>query len=169
MSKYHSKQQLLSAITTEQQKLDQIINELTPKQVEALPVCDKWTPKDLLCHIARWQEMVLDWYNQGLKGETPKVPHEKYNWGQLPDLNNEIYLQYKDYTIEQAFEYYKEMNSKTLNLINSLDEATLLQPGLYAWMNKNTLIAYLGSDTASHYLWASSLIRKAIRKKVKAE
>ena len=49
--------------------------------------------------------------------------------------------------------------------IETLSEEALFTPGLYPWMNKNTLAAYFTSCTSSHYRWARAEIRKGLKKK----
>jgi hypothetical protein len=44
-----------------------------------------------------------------------------------------------------------------------LSEAELTTPGLYKWMNKNTLMAYLNANTAAHYVWAVKDAKKALK------
>jgi hypothetical protein len=163
MSKYKTKQQLLDEISKEKLVLDNTISILKPKNLAKRGACEDWSVKDIVCHLAEWQAMVLKWHEEGKKGNTPEVPKEGYKWSQLPELNNTIYIKYKDYSWEEAKLFFKRTEKKVMELINESDEETLLKPGLYPWMNNNTLIAYLGSCTSSHYKWASGLIKKFAR------
>jgi hypothetical protein len=53
-----------------------------------------------------------------------------------------------------------------MQAIESLSEETLFTPGLYPWMNKNTLGAYFVSATSSHYRWARKEMKKGLKEKV---
>ncbi len=163
MSKYKSKQQLAEEITTEKAKLDKLLANVDPKLQTTELVTGEWTTKDIICHLAKWQEMVLCWYADGLAGKATAVPHAKYKWNQLPELNQEIYLAYKDYSLEQAQAFFSKNEAGIIKLFEELTEDELLKTGLYAWMNKNALIAYIGSCTASHYKWAADLIKKKFK------
>jgi hypothetical protein len=160
MSKYKTKQQLQGEIITEKTKLDLLLSKMDANQKCSVKVCEEWTTKDIICHLAKWQEMVLTWYQAGVEGRTPAVPHEKYKWSQLPELNQEIYLACKDFSLSKSEDYFAGTESRIMKLLNSQPEETLLKPGLYPWMKKNNLIAYIGSCTASHYKWASDLIKR---------
>jgi len=164
VSKYKSKQQLLDEISKEKEVLFNVL-KLVDKTNSILPgACSTWSIKDIVYHLAEWQEMVLSWYELGLAGKTPDVPGKGYKWSQLPELNMQIYNKYKNNTWEEAQKYFKESEAKTMSVINNTDELILLKAGLQPWMKQNTLIAYFGSCTASHYKWASGLIKKFIKK-----
>jgi len=160
MSKYKSKQQLLDEISKEKLVLDSTISLLKTESLTKKGACEEWSVKDIVCHLAQWQAMVIRWCKEGKKGHTPEVPEKGYKWSQLPELNNAIYLKYKDYSWTEANMFFKETEREIMKIIKENEEKTLLKPGLYPWMNNNTLIAYLGSCTSSHYKWASGLIKK---------
>ncbi len=163
MSKYKSKQQLAEEIDREKAKLKELLANIDPRIQATESVTGEWTTKDIICHLAKWQEMVLSWYADGLAGKPPAVPHANYKWSKLPELNQEIYITYNGYSLAQAQEFFRKTEASIIKLFEELTEEQLLKPGLYPWMNKNSLIAYIGSCTASHYKWAADLIRKKFK------
>jgi hypothetical protein len=58
---------------------------------------------------------------------------------------------------------FRESHRKTTQFIENLPDADLTAPGLYAWMNQNTLLAYLNSTTAAHYTWAIKDSKKVLK------
>jgi len=164
MSKYKSKQQLLDEISKEKTILNTALEAIDSSKISLPGACSDWSVKDIISHLAEWQKMVLSWYQTGLAGKTPEVPGKGYKWSQLPELNHAIYERYKDYSWNEVQELFKSSEARVMYMITDTDEKTLLEPGLQPWMNKNTLIAYLGSCTASHYKWASGLINKFVKK-----
>lgn len=163
MSKYKSKQQLLDEISKEKNILNIVLNSADKSIIELPGACEEWSIKDIICHLAEWQEMVLSWYEVGSSGKTPDVPAKDFKWSQLPDLNMQIYKKYKNLSWEEAQKFFKKSDTKIMLLIEKTKEETMLKPGLQPWMNQNTLIAYLGSCTSSHYKWASGLIKKFVK------
>lgn len=163
MSKYKNKQQLIDEIAIEKAKLLQLVTKVDEKTAIKPGACENWSIKDIINHLTEWQKMVLKWYEVGSKNQTPDVPGRSYKWSQLPELNNAIFEEYKNLTWEETQQLFKKTESEMMKFINDADEKTLLTPGLQPWMNKNTLIAYLGSCTASHYKWASNLIKKQLK------
>ena len=52
---------------------------------------------------------------------------------------------------------------RVLGLVTTLPESHLLEPGQFAWTGKNALVTYVGANTASHYRFASKVIRRWLR------
>ena len=158
-----NKTQLLAAIQKEYAALEKLVSTLTPEQMTFTTAPGAWAIKDILAHLYEWQHMVFTWYETGLRGETPAVPAPGFKWSQIPALNQHIYEKYRNLTPDQALTQFHESHRKTAQFIETLSEADLTTPGLYKWMNRNTLLAYLNSATAAHYVWALKEIKKILK------
>jgi hypothetical protein len=163
MSKPTTKNQLLADILKERQALEQFLATLSPEQMTVEGVVGYWAVKDVLAHLLEWEQMVPGWYVTGLRGETPHVPAEGYNWGQLPQLNQSIYMKHHDRRLEDILAQFHASYQHILATVQGLSESDLFTPGLYPWMNKNTLAAYFTSCTSSHYRWARTEMRKRLK------
>lgn len=163
MPKAATKAQLLSNSLKEYEALENLLRPLTPAQMTQAPAPGEWSVKDILAHLYEWQQMFFRWYESGLRGEKPTVPAEGYKWSQLPALNQHIYETYRDLPLDKALQLLRQSHQKTMELAESLPEAELFERGRYAWMNQNTLAAYLHANTAAHYLWARGEIRKRVK------
>jgi hypothetical protein len=158
-----NKIQLLAAIQKGYNALEKILATLTPEQMAFTTAPGGWAIKDILAHLYEWQQMVFIWYETGLRGEMPALPAPGYKWNQLPALNQHIYEKYHHLTPEQALALFHESHQKTEQFIETLSDADLTNPGLYKWMNQNTLMTYLNSATAAHYVWALKEIKKILK------
>jgi len=165
MSRPLNKTQLLAAIQKEYNALDKLISTLTPEQMAFTTVPGVWAIKDIVAHLYEWQQMVFTWYETGLRGETPAIPAPGYKWNQLPALNQHIYEKHCALVPEKALELFHQSHQKTVQLIETLSDADLTTPGLYKWMNQNSLMSYLNSATAAHYVWALKEIKKILKPK----
>jgi hypothetical protein len=116
--------------------------------MELAGACEKWSVKDILSHLTDWEQRCLHWYRAGLRGETPKTPDEKFNWRQLSALNQEIY--------EKSFK-------EVMTVIDQMTEEELFTPGHYKWTGNGLLRDFVNANTASHYRWASKLVRRFLR------
>ena len=75
MGKRLRKQELLSEIRRERRLLDDALALLSVRQMTKAGVTrGGWSVKDVLAHLVEWQQMNLDWYAAGLRGETPAIP-----------------------------------------------------------------------------------------------
>lgn len=155
-----NKTQLLDVSAQEYQKLEKYLSTLSPAQMTAAPATGGWSVKDILAHLYEWQQMFFTWYETGLRGEMPAVPAPGYKWSRLPALNQVIFEKYRDLPLDEVLTLFRASQQKTVQLIESLPEADLAAPGLYRWMNNNTLMAYFNSITAAHFVWALKECRK---------
>lgn len=162
MSRPLTKTQLLETIEEQYTALEKFLAPLTAEQMAFAPAPGAWAVKDILAHLYEWQQMFFNWYESGQRGENPAVPAPGYKWNQLPALNQAIYEKYQDLTPDEALSMFRESHQKTVQFTESLPEADLTAPGLYKWMNQNTLMAYLNANTAAHYLWALKDAKKAL-------
>lgn len=163
MSRPFNKPQLLAAIDKEYNALEKFLASLTPEQMAFAPAPGARAIKDVLAHLYEWQQMFFRWYEAGRCGENPSVPASGYKWSQLPALNQAIYEKYQPLTSQQALGMFRESHQKTVRFIEALPKTDLTTPGLYTWMNQNTLMAYLNSVTAAHYVWAVKDAKKALK------
>lgn len=163
MSRPLNKTQLQTTIQKEYSTLEKILETLTPEIMSFATNPGAWAIKDILSHLYEWQQMMFTWYETGLRGEMPAVPAPGYKWNQLPALNQHIYEKYHDLTPDQAMVQFRQSHHKTVQLIETLPETDLTTPGLYPWMNQNTLMSYLNSVTAAHYIWAVKEIKKVLK------
>jgi len=163
MPRPHTKTQLLNEAQEEYVALESFLAGLTPEEMIQPGALGEWSPKDVLAHLHEWQQMLFRWYEAGLRGETPPIPAEGFKWSQLPALNQQIYHQYKNWMLEQVLAAFRASHCRTVEWIQNLSEADLTTPGLYPWMNQNTLVAYITANTGSHYRWARTEMRKALR------
>src|SRR5699024_4666799 len=66
------------------------------KQQETFPFADRdKNIRDVLAHLYHWHQMLLDWYELGMRDEIPIIPAAGYTWRTLPALNLAIWQQYQ--------------------------------------------------------------------------
>lgn len=160
-----SKTDLIAQTQTNYAKLQAELDKLSDAEKTAPDVVGVWSVKDVLAHLFAWQQMVLDWYETGKRGETPIVPHPDYNWRQIPDLNQHIYETYRDVRLEDITAQFEASHQKTLQTIESISNAELFTANVYAWTKTTTLGSYFTSATSSHYDWARKEIRRGLKAK----
>jgi hypothetical protein len=163
MSKPTTKTQIIEAAETERAALEKLLASLPPGQMTLSNTVGDWSVKDVLAHLVEWEQMVVKWYEAGLKGKVPATPSEEYNWGQLPQLNHAIYLKHRDRSLADVQKDFKASYKKIMKVIQGISEKEMFTRGLYAWMKNNALAAYFTSGTSSHYRWARTCIRKGLK------
>ena len=163
MPRPQTKQEIYEAIKVERKKLNSALGKLSDDQMEMPGACEKWSVKDILSHLTDWEQRGIRWYRAGLRGEVPKTPDDNFNWRQLPALNHEIYLKHKDLSLEKVCKNYQESFDEMMAAIDGMTEEELFTPEFYKWTGNGLLRDYVNANTASHYRWASKLIRRFTR------
>jgi hypothetical protein len=158
-----SKTDLLAAINQEREALETTLEALTHEQMVKPGVVGEWSVKDVLTHLIEWEQMVLEWYRAGLRGENPELPAPGYKWNQTPQLNQLIYEKHRDRPLDEVMEQLQASHREILGVIQELSNEELFTTGRYTWTQKNTMGTYFVSATSSHYLWARKEIRKGIK------
>ena len=164
MSKPRTKQAIIETAQTERTVLEKLLATLTSEQMTQPHTVGDWSAKDVLAHLIEWEQMVMRWYQAGVKGRVPATPSQEYNWGQLPQLNHAIYLQYRNTDLADIQKEFKSSYKKIIKKIEGIPEKELFTRGQYVWTRNNTLAAYFVSATSSHYRWARTVIRKSMKK-----
>jgi hypothetical protein len=171
MGKRLRKRELLTEIRSERAALDSTLALLTPRQMTRAGVTrGGWSVKDVLAHLVEWQQMNLDWYAAGLRGEKPAMPAPGFTLRELPRLNEMIYHTHHHGSLEAVVQDYRSYHERVLALINTLPDTHLVTVGRFSWTGPSwTLSDYLRASTAAHYLWARTRIRRWWRAQVKTK
>jgi hypothetical protein len=165
MGKRLRKQQLLAEIEQQRTALDQCL-ALVPARLmtKAGVTRGGWSVKDILGHLVEWQQMNLDWYAAGQRGEKPAMPAPGYTLRDLPRLNQMIYRKHHRRPLRSVLEDYDSYHARILALIETLSDADLVTLERFSWTGPSwTLSDYLRASTSAHYLWARTRIRRWLR------
>jgi hypothetical protein len=162
MGKRLRRQELLSEIRRERSALDATLSLLTARQMTRAGVTrGGWSVKDVLAHLVEWQQMNLDWYAAGLRGETPGMPAPGYTLRELPRLNQAIYRKHHRRSLQAVLRDYRSYHDRVVALVETIPEADLVTLGRFSWTGPSwTLSDYLRASTAAHYMWARTRIRR---------
>ena len=162
MGKRLRKKELLIEIQCERNALDDTLALVPFRQMSKAGVTrGGWSVKDILAHLVEWQQMNLDWYAAGLRGEKPAMPAPGFTLRELPRLNQMIYLKHHRRSIKAVMHDYQSYHDRVVELINTLPDSDLITINRFSWTGPSwTLSDYLRASTAAHYLWARKRIRR---------
>lgn len=160
-----SKTELVEAADRELALLRKETASLSPEEMVEPDIVGPWSVKDVFAHLTAWHRLALGWYETGLRGESPELPAPGFKWNQTPALNEQIYQQYCDTTLEDTMDAFERSHAETMVLIDKLSNDDLFGPSKHVWTGRNTLGTYFVSTTSSHYLWARKEIRKGRKAK----
>jgi len=134
MGKRLRKQELLSEIKRERTALDDTLAPLTPRQMTRAGVTrGGWSVKDVLAHLIEWQQMNLDWYAAGRRGEKPAMPAPGFTLRELPRLNEMIYRKHHRRSLQAVLRDYRSYHERVVALIEALPDTDLVTLERFCW------------------------------------
>jgi len=165
MGKQLPRRALLQEIRTELDALNALLQQIKPQQMTRPGVTPGgWSVKDILAHIFGWQQHILKWHAQELRGETPEVPGPGMTWRDIKRFNEMIYQEHRRRSLRAVLRDFAAYHQRMLELIAATSDADLLTVGRFKWMGPTwTLSDYCRAETASHYRWARKWIRPWLR------
>jgi hypothetical protein len=162
MAAPRTKEELLAQTAAERDALQSMLRGFTREQMVAQGAYG-WSARDYVAHLAEWERLLFGWYDAGLRGETPALPAPGYTWATIADLNQAIYERRRGDPLERVMADWGETSRRLLELIQSISEADLFAPRLFAWTGRGTLGFYIYECGANHYRWAAKEIRLGLR------
>src|SRR5512144_2071625 len=145
MGKRLRKPELLAEIEDQRRALDQCL-ALVPARLMTRAGVTRggWSVKDILGHLIEWQQMNLDWYAAGVRGERPAMPAPGFTLRELPRLNEMIYHKHHNSSLQAVMRDYRSYHDRVVALISDLPDADLVTLGRFSWTGPSwTLSDYL--------------------------
>jgi len=162
--RYESKGALIDDIRSEHDAFCALLKEIPESRYRESGVWgDGWNIVDLVAHLAEWQRMFLRWHREGLAGARPQIPAPGFKYREIPALNRAIQARYRASAFAEVQRDFEAGYREILELAEKLPPASLLESGKFAWTGKNPLRTYLGANTASHYRFATKVLRRWLR------
>ena len=158
-----TRDELLVLILKERALLESAIGKLTTKQQTEGGVTDAtWSTKDLMAHLAAWEQMFLSWHRAGLRGDEPETPAPGFTWSweSLAKLNERIYRSYRRKSLADVRRFFDESHQQVMQAFAQMSDDDLNRPRRFAWTGKGTLAGAVTANTWRHYRWARTLIEK---------
>jgi uncharacterized damage-inducible protein DinB len=118
------KQALLHRLTLERAYLWRSFESLPDSELVRRPAIGDWSVKDILAHIADWEEEFIVGIQQAARGEHPRFldyDDEAFNQAH--------FLMHKDDTLDQGRQHLREVRQRTLALLNRLSDEEWERPG----------------------------------------
>lgn len=157
-----TKAELLESIRISRELLNKKFAKLTPEQMVWPSSMDDRSVKDILMHLVDWEQRLIQWYHQGLRGEKPQTPAPGLTWRDLPKLNQMGYEKHKDESLDYVLEQYEKSHQEIYHLVESMQEKEIFEKNYYTWTGKYPLLIWIDANTASHYAWAQRNIRTKV-------
>lgn len=144
-----SREELLREIREERAAFEAILAQV-PEQRLLQPLLDGgWSVKDVLAHIAAWEELMVAWVEATLRGETPDRPVRGDNW--VDKLNTSLYEKNKPMTLADVQWQFTTSYERAYETAMRLSSAELFESERFAWRAGSPLAVLVAANTCWHY------------------
>jgi len=156
-----SKALALEKLQTERRRLEQNLAQLSENDMLQPGVVGEWSVKDVLAHLADWEQRFLDWYAADQRGEVPHPPAPGLTWKRqdLDTLNRRIFEKHHDRPLPEILAEFRDTHERLMATVQAMSEEEIVAPGRFAWIGKQALYSWFIGYT-NHDLWGKTKIRK---------
>ncbi|MGH2493747.1 MAG: ClbS/DfsB family four-helix bundle protein [Ktedonobacteraceae bacterium] len=144
---------LLDTIQTEYARFESLIAPLSETQLCATDSEGQWSIKDIMAHVAVWEQICARWLEEFLRGETPQ-PSERLD----QHSNERIYRENRDRSLPEVRELMRSTHEQFLHQIDLLtqkfSEEDLNAAHRFAWTESwpgYSLISAIADNSYEHY------------------
>jgi hypothetical protein len=153
MARSRSKAQALARLEEERALLEERVASLDPGSMLRPGVVGEWSVKDVLAHLADWEEHMLDWVASSRRGERVPGPEPGLSWNRLKDFNRRVFERHRDERLDQVVEYFRGAHGRFMELVAAMPEEEMLKRGRYPLTGKQAIYDWL-LQYAAHDAWA---------------
>jgi hypothetical protein len=146
-----SKEKLVEAAKAERARFRQLIGQLSEAQMTQPDVQGAWSVKDIVAHVTAWEERMVRWLGQAVRGETPVMPAPGMTWEDLDRLNEQTYLASRDWPLAQVLDEFDRLDAIVIASVQAVPEEDLLTPRRFDWMGGEALWHLVAANTYWHY------------------
>lgn len=171
MARATTKEDLLKAGKDNFEKLYEIINALTEKELSTEFDFSKDLKKkelhwkrdknlrDILVHLYEWHQLILNWIDSNMKGEEKSFLPVPYNWRTYGEMNIGFWEKHQNTSLEEADKIVKNSHEEVMKLVEKFSNEELFSKNVFSWVGGSTLGSYFVSATSSHYDWAMKKLK----------
>jgi len=153
-----TKANMLKKLNSERRRLEQNLAGLTPQEMLIPGVVGAWSIKDVLAHLADWEEHMLTWMSAAHRNEAVETPAPGLTWKQLDIFNERVYQAHRDQPLEEVLGYFQGTHRQFMHMVDEMPEDEMLTHGRYAFIGNGAVYDWLNAY-ANHDLWAKTAIR----------
>ena len=141
-----SRQEAVRILEEGQSRLDELIASLSGDDLTRPSTIGSgdWSAKDLIGHVAFWEELALKTVGEWRGGEKPEV-EQVFASGGPDDLNAQNYERKRDWPLDRVREEAGETHRRLIREIEEMADEEWASKAPYVAERRNRLVTQLGS------------------------
>jgi hypothetical protein len=158
-----NKAELLALVHHEYAALEQAIGKLSEAQLTK-PIDNSWSAKDILAHIAAWQQILLVFHiaRKPFERAAPGIA-VSYETSDVDTINEALHQRDRGRSLAAVLDTFRRSHQQILATIEGMGEADLFRPYTPPGRDPSSggqLIDWIAGDTYEHYLEHRETIAK---------
>ena len=149
MTEAMDKAKLLDKMHGGYDELDALLITFTPEQLTTEGVSGTWSIKDILAHLASWQQRTLQRLDAAARNEAPDVP-DIANEEEENQLNERFYSENRELTPAEVLNNYHAAYAALVTAVEQASDEDLFTPGRFAWLGDTVLWETVAGNTYDH-------------------
>ena len=146
-----TKQEILRLIQDERSRLETVIGKLSKAQMIKPGIEGERSVKDILVHIATWEQKMTRWINETYAGIVPQRPAPGMTWDDLDQLNEQIYLENKGKELSEILAGSDTAYEQALKAVQEMTDQDLFDGERFPWRNGDPMWHMVAANTWWHY------------------
>lgn len=146
-----TKTEMLQKIRQERQKLEALLQCISPEQMETPGVAGEWSVKDLLAHIVYWEQCMVHWLKEATTGQVPVMLTSNITGDDLDQINQTVYEQNRHRPLKDVQEEFRRSFQLAVKAVEDSAESDLCDAQRFPWRKGRPLWLMVAGNTWFHY------------------
>lgn len=140
-----TKENLIDRIVASRGEFEAALVRIPEEQMQTPILHDGWSVKDMLGHLAFWEERLVAGFNKLRAGQTPDAITN------MDATNAQALADFRELTRDEVRHREHEAYQQILAMLKDATHQELFEPGYFAGANGSAFAAWIPGDTWEHY------------------
>jgi len=142
---------LLQLIQSEREVLEAALAQVREDRMDEPGVCGAWSVKDVLAHIAAWEELMVRCLREIQDRAVPVLVPYGIPDDALDELNGQIREENREKPLDQVLEEFQRSYGESVRAVEATPEEELLAVGRVEELGNEPLWHMVAANTCWHY------------------
>lgn len=142
------KEEIISKLSAGRENFLDAIQGLSDQVLITEKVTDRWTVKDILAHLTRWEAELVKLLWQAKRDKTPTTIH--FDLSPVAEINEKWYLESRERDLDLVLSDFQGVRIQTIRRVKSFTSSELNDPQHSPWLDDKPLWLWIETDSYRH-------------------
>ena len=148
MSSISRKEHLLENLESAHKDLQSLLDDMETEKLTEVGVVEGWSVKDVLAHIAFWEQRVTAWAAALNQATQPEPPFWSGDWSE-ERINQAIFEKNRNRTLQDVLDQWQGVHQSVLRTVQEMSEQDLFERKV-EWLGNATFGEALPGNSFEH-------------------